>query len=524
MRNNQLEGKWKIILDGQEIGQIDFSLGELYNKMEDSQEKISPIPLSILKMLIEHSDIYLSKAKLFVNYYDDRLSESDADSLGLNYGSIISTHINTLRKLSNGILKKCIDTRRGYGYSFIAKIERVKDDNEIIEVEREKEYSSFSNSNRSYNVKEDFYRTKAAAEKGDANAQFALACMYFYGLENDNDNSERKPGAAFHWFDEAQKNGCLERGTALQLMGHMFYAGIAPSQQPHAPQSYEECLKYYELSREYSNLDFSHLAFMRSTGLGCSFDYNTAIQYFKDVATHTGDSTHTFHLASFYERYGHFEEAIEQYKKISDKYPQAAVRLGKIYKDGLHLKDPKPDFNKAMECFREALDSTYSSEANYLIGKMYFQPTGGFKGNFKKAMDHFRVAAESGHEEAAYTLAYMYYYGHMGRDLKKAEYYYTKAFNLGHTFSAVDLAMLYQQPDPDILDYKRAFYYAEIAASAGILYGKFIFANLLMLGRGCPGDINRALHIYEELVRDGFRQAQFMLDRAKSIIATEERF
>lgn len=475
----------------------------------------------MLKKLVANKGNALSREQLYKSYSPDYIM--GAMGVDITVNNTVNGHMSELRKLSGGVLYKCIETKRGFGYRFIAGIERIPDDTETVKIDREKEKRTSHNLNRAYNAKEDFKQTKKSAEEGNADAQFALACMYFYGLENDNDSSERKPRLAFQWFDKAQKNGCRERGTALQLMGHMYYAGIAPSQQLHSPQSYEECLHYYEMSREYTNIDFSHLAFMRSRGIGCDFDYKTAIRYFKEVAAHTGDSAHIFNLASFYERYGHFEEAIEQYKKIYDTYPQAAVRLGKIYKDGLHLKDPKPDYNKAMECFREALDSPSSSaEANFLIGMLYFQPTGDFKANFKKAMDHFREAADKGNEEAAYTLAYMYYNGHMGRDLKKAEHYYTRAFDLGHIFSAVDLAMLYQQPDPDILDYKRAFHYAEIAASVGSLYGKFIFANLLMLGRGCAGDINRALHLYEELVKEGFRQAQFMLDRAKHCIAIEE--
>ena len=196
--------------------------------------------------------------------------------------------------------------------------------------------------------------------------------------------------------------------------------------------------------------------------------------------------------------------------------PEASYELGIMYKNGCHPDAPKKrDYAMAAVCFQEALArDALIPETNYEMGMMYFNPTGGFTRNFEKAKQYFESAANMGHSHAQYMLGYMYNYGHLGWDLLQAEKYYRMAADNGHIMSMTDLAVVLQMPETR--NYRDAFNYAAKTAKSGNNYSLFVFANLLLNGRGCDPNMRMAKEYYRKAADRGSYEAKIMsrkLDR-----------
>ena len=109
----------------------------------------------------------------------------------------------------------------------------------------------------------------------------------------------------------------------------------------------------------------------------------------------------------------------------------------------------------------------------------------------------------------------MYKSGHVTRDLPKAVEYLEKAKAQGHSFSAMELASLYQQPE--VQNYQRAYECATMAAEHGVAEGEFLLANLLFLGRGCEPDMNKAYEFFNRAYNHGIHYASTMISRIDKI-------
>src|SRR5665213_1099071 len=102
-----------------------------------------------------------------------------------------------------------------------------------------------------------FQETKARAEKGDATAQFELACRYakgYGGVTQDEAESAK-------WFRKAAEQG--DAGAQMMLGG--FYAtgrGV--------PQDYTESAKWFRKAAEQGDAD-------SQWGLGCAYDFGEGV-------------------------------------------------------------------------------------------------------------------------------------------------------------------------------------------------------------------------------------------------------
>ena len=102
----------------------------------------------------------------------------------------------------------------------------------------------------------------------------------------------------------------------------------------------------------------------------------------------------------------------------------------------------------------------------------------------------------------------MYNSGHVTKDKQKAIFYFEKARSQGHSLSAFELSLIYQQSA--FKNYEQAFNCASLAASHGMAEGEFILGNLLFWGRGCQSDINKALEMYTKAYDHGLYNALIM--------------
>ena len=69
------------------------------------------------------------------------------------------------------------------------------------------------------------------------------------------------------------------------------------------------------------------------------------------------------------------------------------------------------------------------------------------------------------------------------------------------------------QVEPECRDYRKAFEWAELAASMGDCLGEFILGNLYFFGRGCESNSDEAAFYYEKAYEHGLYQAKVMLEK-----------
>lgn len=363
------------------------------------------------------------------------------------------------------------------------------------------------NSNSNYNILEDFSETKKRAEAGNYTAMYELANMYFYGLADDNGESDRSFAKAFYWFKKMSEDGSDLSYLADSMIAKMYYRGIVPREE----QSYEKALSYHLKASEKSGYSAQQAAYMLSTGMGCEFDFKVAEQKYESIIDQ-GDNIAFIELARFYTRLGKLKEAAKIYLKICNIFPEAEFQLGMLYKNGIMNENHTPDYYRAAFHFQHVISlGNCSRDVYYELGLLYFKATGGFIKDFKTAQDNFIIAADMGHVEAQYLAGYMYEHGHIEKNIPKAIYYHKLAADQGHPLSPTHLAILYQLSE--CRNYHQAFKYAQMAANLGEKEGEYVLGNLLYLGRGCVADEDRAYEMYNKAYAHGVDQAKFMLDK-----------
>lgn len=371
-------------------------------------------------------------------------------------------------------------------------------------------YRDVFQSNRDYDINEDFTSTLRMAEAGNEKAMYEIANMYFYGFTSENKQSIRDFSKAYTWFEKLSSSESQYGVLATSMLGKMHYRGIVPNEKQSFAKSFE-CHKRAACSgSEYSKQQY---AFMLSMGMGCDFNYEAAEQHYLSAIQH-GDNIAISGLAKFYMQYGDFTKAEALYKSIVNTYPMAAYELGCLYIKGLLSEDRKPDCFKAAFYFQHAINTgNYDIDARYQLGLLYFRGTNGFINDYKIAQENFEIAANSGHMASAYMVGYMYEHGHIETNIEKAIHYHAFAADHGHVLSPTHLAILYQLPEYQ--NYQKALAYAKLAASYGEKEGEFIYGNLLFFGRGCSPNNSEAYKMYKSALEHGCDQAAFMIDRMK---------
>ncbi|PID72258.1 MAG: hypothetical protein CSA31_00115 [Desulfobulbus propionicus] len=119
---------------------------------------------------------------------------------------------------------------------------------------------------------------KAAALRGDAEAQFVLGGMLYKGLGGEQD--ER---AALKWLLKAAQQG-KSSAESMQVIGSMYLRGNG------VPQSYVEAKKWLDPAAEQGNLAaLTDLAFIYYNGLDGEQDLKKALQLYLHAA-YQGDT------------------------------------------------------------------------------------------------------------------------------------------------------------------------------------------------------------------------------------------
>ena len=118
---------------------------------------------------------------------------------------------------------------------------------------------------------------KAAAEQGDATAQFFLGYMYDTGEGVPEDDAE-----AVRWYRMAAEQGIAE---AQFILGNMYYTGEG------VPKNDTEAVQWYRMAAEQGNATAQlHLGYMYAAGEGIPKDYIQAYAWW-NIAAAQGEET-----------------------------------------------------------------------------------------------------------------------------------------------------------------------------------------------------------------------------------------
>ena len=367
-------------------------------------------------------------------------------------------------------------------------------------------YKDIFNGNLRFNVAADYAGCLEKAKAGDIRAMYEAGMQAFYGTTNPEGTASAWDfEQAAYWLKQVADSQDDLRYHAMSTLGRMYDQGTMPRE----PQSYEKSFRLQCEAAPKDVLAASERIMMLRSGIGCEFDYEKVLQYLRDN-TQKGDDVSLMALAQFFAKYGKFEEAIQVYESLSQVSPEADYQIGLLYRDGVMDDPPRPDYIQAAYYFRNAADNNHI-QAAYEYGLMCLRPSGRFRKNFPNAQKYFKIAAEAGLAAAQYMMGYMYRTGLVEKDLHKAVEYFERAKGQSHSYSALELASLYQQPE--CRNYQRAYECAKIAASHGIAEGALILGNLLLWGRGCEADINKAYEMYSYAYDRGQYYARVMMDK-----------
>ena len=117
----------------------------------------------------------------------------------------------------------------------------------------------------------DFYSVRQLAAAGDAQAQFALANHYFYGVGVPQDYRQ-----ALVWYSKSANQGFA---PAENLLGYMYQHKFG------VPRDYKRALAYYRsAAKQGYALGEYNLSGMFEDGVGVKRDYKQALDWYRKAA------------------------------------------------------------------------------------------------------------------------------------------------------------------------------------------------------------------------------------------------
>ncbi len=145
---------------------------------------------------------------------------------------------------------------------------------------------------------------------------------------------------------------------------------------------------------------------------------------------------------------------------LKSRHALAQYWIAMMYEQGAGVEK---SHEKAIQ-FLQMAASNGNYPAQYDLGSLYNEGTGGMKMDKVRACDLFEKAAEQGHVMAMHNVAYCYQVGTGGKeDDAKALTYYTKAAEAGSVRSQRDLGILYGRSGQA----EKAYFWLRIAESNG---------------------------------------------------------
>ena len=297
-------------------------------------------------------------------------------------------------------------------------------------------------------------RDQAAAEQGDAEAQFNLGVMYRDGEGVPQDEAE-----AVRWFRLAAEQGLA---VGQSNLGLMYATGRG------VPQDEAEAVRWSRLAAEQGNaLGQFNLGLMYATGRGVPQDEAEAVRWYRLVAEQ-GLAVGQSNLGVMY-RDGEGvpqdeAEAVRWFRLAAEQgLAVGQSNLGVMYATGRGV--PQDDAEAARWNRLAAEQGNALGQSN--LGSMY--ATGrGVPQDDAEAVRWSRLAAEQGNALGQYNLGVIYAEGRgVPQDDAEAVRQYRLAAEQGHATAQFNLAVMYYNGEGVPQDLVLAHMWVNIAGTNG---------------------------------------------------------
>jgi TPR repeat protein len=350
---------------------------------------------------------------------------------------------------------------------------------------------------------------EAAANKGDADAEFNLGAVY-----SEGNGVPQNYATAVHYYQlaAAQGNALGENNLGIMYqsgdgvpqdyasaaryfqlaaaqgnvwgennLGTMYQGGVG------VPQDYPTAVHYYQLAADQGNaFGESNLGYMYQHGLGVPQDYATAVHYFQ-LAAAQGNAFGEINLAATYE----FGRGVPQNSATAGYYLQLAAAQGNAF--GGYVG--------------------YGYEFGH-----------GVPQNYATALHYYQLSAAQGNVVAAQAFAEaglgrLYASGHgVPQNYATALHYFQLAAAQGNSFGEAGLGQLYEFGHGVPQNYATALHYFQLAAAQGNPFGESALGRLYEFGRGVAQDYVSALRYYQLAAAQGDADAKVGVQRVQRIL------
>jgi len=223
------------------------------------------------------------------------------------------------------------------------------------------------------------------AKNGDANAQFMIGYLHYFGYGMNKDLKE-----AAYWYKKSAAKGVP---IAQYWLGEMYLTGKGG-----LPKNYQQALELFKEADEQEGFPLAqhNLGIMYLRGEGVPQNNKKAINYFT--------------------------------KASAQGLAESQLKLGFMYRTG---KGVVQNTKKGVDLYKKSAKQGFA-EAQHNLGVMYYSGTGVWK-NKKTAAKWYTKAAEQGYTNSQYNLGVLYLGGEgVEQSFTKAAYWIKKARQQGH--------------------------------------------------------------------------------------------
>lgn len=238
-----------------------------------------------------------------------------------------------------------------------------------------------------------------AAEAGVADAQYALAAMYYAGLDTYGMGRVQYADLAYHYASQAAQQ---DHPLGMLYMAYMYEQGIHVDADPAI------AAEWYERAAEAGVKGAQRkLGVAYANGLGVERDTEKALHWYRK-AIEQGSGYAAINVGLMYER----GQGVDQDDVEAARYYQIAIDAGLERANSclgyLHLigAGVDQDVDKAFKLIRKGakVDDAFGQST---LGALYLEGTG-TRASEKKAMKSFAQAAANGNRRSAFELAILY--------------------------------------------------------------------------------------------------------------------
>lgn len=312
---------------------------------------------------------------------------------------------------------------------------------------------------------EKFSQLLKKAESGDSNAQTEIGWNYYYGNNVDRDVSK-----ALNWFKRASDSGHAE---STFMTGKILFRGESGS---------KDISTGLNLITKAANSGFPNaiyrLGVIYSNGDETNKDLNKARLWLEKLAVQD-DLAANFRLHIIYLEEGWENKDDEKSKEYWDKALVIASKVNKgdsartyeaLYFMGwsyFYGVEIDYDLIKGIELLNKASEFGKNSDAQYLLGWLYYGGYGEISKNSALAIEYWKKAANQGSQNAIYVLGYIYNTGdYIPKDDNISADWYEKGAAIGDSRSQYNIAYAYLSGAGRPIDLVLAYAYANLANSS----------------------------------------------------------